>query len=106
MFGIEVQLKRNRWPKWGRISSGHNTALQAGAAWIPGHNRRIALSFFPIAGVCYPIWPKPLGTAGNPVVAPDPPKTPTSSTRQTPPRDAHSRGRNYARSDSLGFSAC
>ena len=104
-FGVEEQLTRNRSPKWGRISSDHNTAPQAGAAWTPGHNRRTTLSFFPKAGVCSPIWPTLLGTAGNTVVAPDPPKTPTSSERQTRQRDVDSHDRNYARSGILDFSA-
>ena len=105
-FGVEAQIKRNRSPKSAQISSAHNTALRAVAAWTPGHNRRKALASFPTAGVYCPISPKPLGTTGNRVVAPDPPKTPTSSIRQTPPRDAYSRGQSCARSDSLGFSAC
>jgi hypothetical protein len=104
--GVEAQMTRNRSPKWGRISSDHHTAPQAGAAWTPGHNRSTTRSFFPNAGVCSPIWPTLLGTAGNTVVAPDPPKTPTASTRQRPPRDAESRGQRCARSDRRGFSAC
>ena len=105
-FGVEVQIKRNRSPQGGRISSGHTTALQAVAAWRLWHNRSTALAFFPTGGVCYPISPTRLGTAGNRVVGPNPPKTPTSSTRQTPPRDADSRGQSCARSDPPGFSAC
>src|SRR5919106_3606415 len=106
MFGVEVQIKRNRSPKSEPISSGHHAALQAGVAWTTGHTCRKAPSFFPTAGVYCPTSPKLLETADNRVVALDPPKTPTSSARQTPPRDAHRRGRNCARSDSLDFSAC
>ena len=50
-FGVEVQIRRNRWPTWGQISSGHKPALRAVAAWILGHNRKTALSFFPTASV-------------------------------------------------------
>src|SRR5213082_2668376 len=89
LFGVERQIKRNRSLTAEQISSGHTPVLRAGAAWTPGHNERTALAFFPTAGVCCPIWPRLLGTAGNTVVAPDPPKTPTSSAQQTPPRDAH-----------------
>jgi len=106
MFGVERQIKRNRSPKSEQISSGHKPALRTVPAWTPGHNQRTALSFFPTAGVCCPISPEPLGREGNTVVAPDPPKTPTASARQTPPRAAHSHGRNWARSASLDFSAC
>src|SRR5918993_5684210 len=112
-IGVEGQIKRNRLLKWERISSAHNTALRAGAAWTPEHNHRTVLASFPTAGVCYPTSPKPLGTADNTAVAPDPPKTPTSSAWQTPPRgyvggwtnlvDNH--GRNCVRNDSPDFSA-
>ena len=105
-FGVEVQIKRNQSPKLEQTSSAHNTALRAVAAWTPGHNRRTALSFFPTADVYCPTWPRPLETTGNRVVAPDPPKTPTSSVRQTPPRGVDSHGRNCARSDSLDSSGC
>ena len=112
-FGVERQIKKNRSLKWGQISSAHNTALRAGAAWTPEHNHRTGLSSFPKAGVCYPTSPRWPGTADNTVVAPDPPKTPTSSAWQTPPRgyvggwtnlvDNH--GRNCVRNDSPDFSA-
>jgi len=104
-FGVEGQMKRHRSAKWGQISSGHKPALQAVAAWIPGHSRQTALAFFPTVGVCSPIWPKPLGTVGNRVVGFDRLKRPTSSARHTRPRDAGSHGRHWARSDRRGFSA-
>ena len=31
-FGVEVEIKRNQSPTWGRISSGHKPALRAVAA--------------------------------------------------------------------------
>jgi hypothetical protein len=104
-FGVERQIKKNRSPRSEPICSGRSTALQRDAAWTPGHKHRSRLSSFPKADVCCPISPRPLGTMGNTVVAPDPPKTPTSSAWQTPPRDVDSRGRNCAQNDSPDFSA-
>jgi hypothetical protein len=130
MFGVEGPTKRNRSPQSAPIASAHNTRAGRIGPVMPtsGHNRRRLLqpitprfaqvphrlqgiieaqrSHFSPADVCCPPWPTPLATAGNTVVAPDPPQTRTASARHTPPSDAHSRGHNCARSASLAFSAC
>lgn len=102
-LGVGMQIKRNRSPRSERISSGRKPALRTIVAWIPGHNRRTTLSSFPKASVCCPIWSTPLGIEDNRVVGLDPPKRPTSSAGQTPPRDSGSHVQSCARSGSLGF---
>src|SRR5215475_5328328 len=87
-------------------SASHKTGLRTGAASIPGHNRKTALSSAPTADACYRVWPTPLGTAGSTAVGPDRPETPTSSARRTPPTGVDNHDQNCARSGSLDFLAC
>ena len=105
ILGVVIQIKRNRPPRSERISSGRKTALQTVAAWTPGQNERTKPASSPKADVCYPIWPTPLGIAGNRGVGLDPPKRPTSSAGQTPPKDFDSHDQNCARNGRLDFSA-
>src|SRR5438270_3462051 len=105
MLGSERLLNKHPAPRSEPMYAGRHTGLPRGAAWTPGHKRQSRLASFPTAGVCCPIEPRPPATADNIVVAPDPPKTPTSSAWQTPLRGIESRGRNGARHDRLDFSA-
>src|SRR5215468_7708163 len=103
--GKLMAIRTNQPQRWGPSFSSHTTGPRTSAAWNPGHNHRRALASAPTADVCCPVWPTRLGTAGSTAVGPDPPKTPTSSARQTPPTDVDSHAQNYARSGSLDFSA-
>ena len=103
--GQGVAIRRNPTPRWGPSSSSHTRGLRTGAAWMLGHNHRTRLSSVPTVDVCSRVWPTPLGTGDSTSVGPDPLRTPTSSTRQTPLRDVDSHGHNCARSGRLGFSA-
>src|SRR5262249_45055826 len=82
--GKAMAIRRNP-PTGGPSSSSHTRGLPTDAAWTPGHNHRTALSSVPTADVCSLVWPTPLGREGSTSVGPAPPKTPTSSARQTPP---------------------
>ena len=101
-MAIRTNPMRKREPS----SSIHKTALRTGGASTPERSHRTALSSAPKADVYYRVWPTRLGIAGSTSVGPDRLKTPTSSTRQRPPRAVDSHDQNCARSGSLGFSAC